>query len=618
MNPQSPQNSQSAQEPKSPHDQQEPRGSQRGQGQQELRCPHKLQNPEDPQNSQGEVSPHTPQIPQGKASLQGSSGVRGADEQDVTFEVDILLEDSTLANASQSCACADDPAQADPKARMVTPDITVVPLPPDAEEVDDDAPCGYRQVGAAARGGQARVLKVQSLQTGKTLALKCFHSRAAAEREWNILQNHRNDETVPLAYLFGVVDVDRTCGGHAGHYAIVMEFIEGRTLLDLMGDAEFMDKLTVERALRIIAPIARFCANSCQSRSHDVHCDIKPSNIIVQDPASGAGARLIDFGIAASKLHGARGGGTRGYSAPELDPDAFPEARGRVDDHRVDTYSIAATLYALLQGGMPLVGDSGWDEGFLDARLGLPEKYAFDSARLRHDGPLAARVKDHVAAYLADMPKVHALASEQVHDAVEAALAVRDHRLARVLCRCLSHDASVRPMPDQLESELFLDAKHYEEDLFNRAAVECLRVANDGKRPLDLYAAGEEAVSEGTFAEALAAFNCGRYYEAVPVLRLLASKGDVSAMYYLACCIRDGLDCAPDHENMIYLLSRAASDGNILAQNALGQMMYDGDGVPEDKAQGLALIRRSAQDIPGEKIGFLVAKRWLEERGLRP
>ena len=485
-----------------------------------------------------------------------------------------------------------------------------------------EGPFAYRrQEGVERAGGQARVLHVRSLHTDRDLALKLYgrglHAVEQARREWGILQAHRNDETVPLAYLFGLVDVDNTDGRRTGEYAIVMEWIEGRTLQDLLCDGAYRHSMTVERALRIIAPVARFCANSCRSRDHAVHRDIKPSNIIVQDPDAAEGVRLIDFGIAAGAHAEAshRDPGTAGYSAPELDPTRFPEALGEADDHRVDTYSIAAVLYAMLQGGAPPFPEGrGKDAGELAAGHGLSSDFPFDW-RLRHDS--ASAVAERAERYLEDLFAIDEVDGDRLESALGAAFLERDYHLARVLDRCLSFDQNERPQPDELESLLFLDAAYYQEALFGAAVTGYLQIGA-------ALPAGAEppSVGEGTFSEALAAFNSGRYVEAVPVLRLLADQGDVSAMYYLSCCMRDGLGVEPDPAAVFYLFSRAAEAGNTPAQNAHGLRLFKGEGVERDEREGLKWICRSALDVEEGgvlvKMGFPPAKAWLEENGYGP
>lgn len=486
------------------------------------------------------------------------------------------------------------------------------------DKVDSFAgPFAYqRQDEREQEGGQARVLRVKSLHTDRDLALKLFgrSARAAeqAEREWCILQDHRNDETVPLAYLLGMVDADNTGSRRTGEYAIVMEWIEGRTLQALLNDGAYRRTLTVERALRTIAPVVRFCANSCRSRDHAVHRDIKPANIIVQDPDSAAGVRLIDFGIAAgARASSRRDPGTAGYSAPELDPARFPSARGEADDHRVDTYSLAAVLYAMLQGGAPPFPDGrGADAGERAAGHGLSGDFPFDW-RLRHEE--GVEVAERAKRYLKEMFAVE-VDDERLEAALGKAFLERDYHLARVLDRCLSFDQEQRPMPDELESLLLLDASHYREALFGIVVTGCLQtggpVSTCSEPPL---------VSDGTFAEALAKFNSGRYGEAVPVLRLLADQGDASAMYYLGCCIRDGLGAEYDPAAVFYLFSRAAKAGNTPAQNAHGLRLFRGDGVKKDEREGLKWICRSALDVEEDgvlvKVGFPPAKKWLEENG---
>jgi hypothetical protein len=74
-----------------------------------------------------------------------------------------------------------------------------------------------------------------------------------------------------------------------------------------------------------------------------IHRDIKPENIL-WDPVTDE-ARLGDFGLAVSADQANRGGGTRGYAAPEVYRGPATAA--------ADVYSLAATLLHLMTGERP-------------------------------------------------------------------------------------------------------------------------------------------------------------------------------------------------------------------------------------------------------------------------
>lgn len=128
---------------------------------------------------------------------------------------------------------------------------------------------------------------------------------------------------------------------------LVMEYVAGEPLDD------HAEAAGLDAAARVVLvrQVASALAHAHQSRI--VHCDVKPSNILVT--ADGR-AKLIDFGIA--RLHevaAAEGldGATRAYASPE-------RARKQPATLSDDVYSLAVTLYQLLAGRLP------WEDGRLD------------------------------------------------------------------------------------------------------------------------------------------------------------------------------------------------------------------------------------------------------------
>jgi eukaryotic-like serine/threonine-protein kinase len=131
---------------------------------------------------------------------------------------------------------------------------------------------------------------------------------------------------------------------------IVMEYVDGRTLRDLLRDDR---RLLPERALEITDGVLR--ALDYSHRNGIVHRDIKPGNVMLTRAGD---VKVMDFGIAravsdaqATMTQTAQVIGTAQYLSPE-------QARGERVDARSDLYSTGCLLYELLTGRPPFTGDS--------------------------------------------------------------------------------------------------------------------------------------------------------------------------------------------------------------------------------------------------------------------
>lgn len=142
-------------------------------------------------------------------------------------------------------------------------------------------------------------------------------------------------------------------GVHDRWLYISMQFVEGT---DAAAPISGGRRMPVGRAVRIISETA--AALDFAHRHGVLHRDVKPANILLAQPEPGQRERVLlaDFGIAKAledSAHQTRTGHVLGsfqYAAPEqLDPQVTL-------DHRVDVYSLGATLYHLLTGQLPFPG----------------------------------------------------------------------------------------------------------------------------------------------------------------------------------------------------------------------------------------------------------------------
>jgi len=142
-------------------------------------------------------------------------------------------------------------------------------------------------------------------------------------------------------------------GTHVQPY-IVMEYVAGRTLRDVLNDGR---KLLPERALEITSGV--LAALDYSHRAGIIHRDVKPGNLMITGGPVGSGdlvVKLTDFGIARAieQTRITQVGsvvGTAAYLAPE-------QVRGEEATPATDVYALGVVLYQFLTGRLPYEGSS--------------------------------------------------------------------------------------------------------------------------------------------------------------------------------------------------------------------------------------------------------------------
>ncbi|RMD79660.1 MAG: serine/threonine protein kinase [Lentisphaerae bacterium] len=137
-------------------------------------------------------------------------------------------------------------------------------------------------------------------------------------------------------------------------YYLVMEFVEGGTVLDLLREQN--GPLPLDKAIHIIRCVAE--ALAAASEFNIIHRDIKPENILLDSKGV---PKLSDLGLAKqldseeSMTGTGMAVGTPSYMAPEQIQDA------KSCDARADIYALGATFYHLVTGKIPFEGSSTFD-----------------------------------------------------------------------------------------------------------------------------------------------------------------------------------------------------------------------------------------------------------------
>ena len=235
-----------------------------------------------------------------------------------------------------------------------------------ARHSDDLIGNRYRLESTIASGGMADVWRATDLQLGRLVAVKLL--RASVIDDPIVTERFRR-EARALARLThpNIVPV-YDCVEENGQVALIMRLIEGKSLRELLDEANDSDQagmlsvhLTVHIGRAIAAALAKAHAENI------VHRDIKPGNILIMQQGE---VLLTDFGIAKPLKSSKEDGtdltrvdimmGTAKYLSPE-------QVQGRELDGRADMYSLGLVLYECLAGHAPFKEDN--DQATAVARL---------------------------------------------------------------------------------------------------------------------------------------------------------------------------------------------------------------------------------------------------------
>jgi serine/threonine protein kinase/tetratricopeptide (TPR) repeat protein len=214
----------------------------------------------------------------------------------------------------------------------------------------------YQVLSRLGSGGMGEVYLAEDTRLGRKVALK-FLSREFVGDNW------ARRQLVKEAQAVAILDHPNICPVHGieewgEHSFIVMQYVEGETLADLIRKQSTAPDHMVELARQIVGALAEAHAHGI------IHRDIKPRNIMVTPNGN---VKVLDFGLAKT-VRQKKGSdvaensisrlsqngmlaGTVAYMSPE-------QLRGERLDFRTDIFSLGTVLYEMVEGRRPFARTS--------------------------------------------------------------------------------------------------------------------------------------------------------------------------------------------------------------------------------------------------------------------
>jgi serine/threonine-protein kinase len=201
-------------------------------------------------------------------------------------------------------------------------------------------------------GGMSEVHKGRDVRLSRDVAVKVLRADLARDPQFQerFRREAQNAAALNHPAIVAVYDTGETRTEHGPLPYIVMEYVDGRTLRDIV---KTEGPLPGQRAMEIMADVS--AALDFSHRHGIIHRDVKPANVMIT--RTGA-VKVMDFGIARA-VHDGQAAvtqtaaviGTAQYLSPE-------QARGEAVDARSDVYASGCVLFELLTGEPPFTGDS--------------------------------------------------------------------------------------------------------------------------------------------------------------------------------------------------------------------------------------------------------------------
>lgn len=261
----------------------------------------------------------------------------------------------------------------------------------------------YEIIKTIGEGGMANVYLARDTILDRNVAIKVLRGDLSSDEKFvrRFQREALSASSLSHPNIVEIYDV----GEDDGDYYIVMEYVEGKNLKQLLKKRE---KLTTAEVVDIMLQIT-----SAMGVAHDsliIHRDLKPQNILIKDDGE---IKITDFGIAmalnATQLTQTNSAmGSVHYFPPE-------QANGKGSTLKSDVYSLGIMMYELLTGVLPFRGDNAVEIALKHLKEPIPS--------IRTELPeLPQSIENIITRATAKNPKNRYANASEMHDDLLTAL----------------------------------------------------------------------------------------------------------------------------------------------------------------------------------------------------
>jgi DNA-binding NarL/FixJ family response regulator/tRNA A-37 threonylcarbamoyl transferase component Bud32 len=230
----------------------------------------------------------------------------------------------------------------------------------------------YQIESLVGRGGLARVYKARHLHMDRTVAIKVLLPQFAKDK--TIVKQFEQEAKAASALVHpNIVTIyDFGIASH-GQPFLVMDFFEGQTLADILHEQKYLE---LSQFFDVFMQVCD--ALAAAHAKNTIHCDMKPSNIVLASSENGESiVKVVDFGMAqilsssdseSEEKNKSELAGSPYFMSPE-------QCLGQTVDPRSDLYSLGCVMYQALTGELAFNGATAI-ECFNKHILGAPMKFS--------------------------------------------------------------------------------------------------------------------------------------------------------------------------------------------------------------------------------------------------